>query len=99
MKFKRRNEADVTRVMWKTWGEVCDYLGGIIGPFNPARQTDKASDTCGEKGPFIEFTVKMANGEDYIVRHGDYIVRENGELNFYRPYQFNELFVISDNEE
>ena len=50
------------------------FLGDIIGPHNPGRSVETASDTCGEVGPFIELTIPTLEG-NHTARHGDWIIR------------------------
>lgn len=85
-KFRKKPvEIEAVQLRWTTWGEVCDFLGDIIGPHNPGRDCSEPSDTCGELGfqkldgspagnGYIELTIPTLEG-DMIARHGDWIIR------------------------
>lgn len=67
---------EAVQLRWTTWNEMCDFLGGIVSPSNPARSIDitGVSDDCGEVGPYIELTIPTLEG-DHIASHGDWIVK------------------------
>jgi len=66
---------EAVQLRWSTWGEVCDFLEGIVNPDNPARGVKTFSDTCGETGPeYIELTIPTLEG-NHIAKHGDYIIK------------------------
>ncbi len=83
-KFRKRPvEIEAVQLSWKTWGDVCAFVGSVISPENPARNVDTFTDTCGEVGPYIELTVRTIHGEEAIVRHGDWIIPEPQAGRFY----------------
>ena len=65
---------EAVRLTWQTWNEVCEFLGSIVSPGNPGRDTAEASDTCGETPPFIELTIPTPEG-DHLAKHGDWIIK------------------------
>ncbi len=69
---------EAVQLNWRNWGEVCDFLGGIIGPHNPGRSSAEHSDTCGEETngdcQWIEITIPTLEG-DHIAKHGDWIIK------------------------
>lgn len=66
---------EAVRLQWATWNDVCEFLGDIISPANPARPTKEFSDTCGEPGPdYIELTIPTLEG-NHLARHGDWIIK------------------------
>lgn len=65
---------EAVQLKWETWGEICDFVGDIVTPENPARSVDDCSDTCGEAPPFIEMTIPTLEG-NHIAKHGDYIIK------------------------
>lgn len=69
---------EAVQLNWKNWCLVCDLLGDIISPANPARSVDEYSDTCGEETnsdcKWIELTIPTLEGE-HIARHGDWIIK------------------------
>jgi len=73
-KYKKKPvQIFAVQLKWSTWNEVCDFLGDIISPINPARSVDTFSDTCGEQGPpWIELTIPPL---DHIAKHGDFIIK------------------------
>jgi len=71
---------EAVQLRWTTWNEMCDLLGEIINPGNPARYVDTFSDTCGEVGPYVELTIPTLEG-NHLARHGDFIIKGvKGEL-------------------
>lgn len=74
---------EAVQLSWKTWNDVCAFLGNVISPENPARSVETFADSCGETGPFIELTVRTIHGEEAIVRHGDWIIPEPMAGRFY----------------
>ena len=66
---------EAVQLNWRTWNEMCDFLGDIISSDNPARGSEDYSDTCGEDGPtYIELTIPTLEG-DHIAKHGDFIIK------------------------
>lgn len=66
---------EAVQLNWANWGEVCDFLGGIISDANPGRNVDTYSDDCGEvSGPWIEITIPTLEG-DHTAKHGDWIIK------------------------
>jgi len=74
-KFRKKPVViEAVQLSWKTWSDVCEHLGDIISPENPARNVDDYSDTCSEQQPFIELTIPTLEG-DHTAKHGDWIIR------------------------
>jgi thiol-disulfide isomerase/thioredoxin len=77
-KFRKKPVViEAVQLRWTTWCEVCEFLGDIISPANPAREipAEQASDTCGEVGSFfIALTIPTLEG-DHTALHGDWIIR------------------------
>lgn len=66
---------EAVQLTWANWSKVCEFLGGIISPENPARTVPDFSDTTGELGPsYIELTIPTLEG-NHIVKHGDFIIK------------------------
>jgi hypothetical protein len=66
---------EAVQLRWTEWSAVCELLGSVISPENPARSVETFSDTCGEQGPpWIELTIPTLEGE-HVARHGDWIIR------------------------
>ena len=67
---------EAMQLCWRNWGEVCDFLDGIVSESNPGRDVAIYSDTCGENGTstYIELTIPTLEGE-MTARHGDYIIK------------------------
>jgi len=84
---------EAVQLKWTTWDEMCDFLGDIISPDNPARHTENYSDTCGEQGPpWIELTIPTLEG-DHVAKHGDYIIKGiKGEFYPCKPDIFDETY-------
>lgn len=84
-KFRKKPVVvEAVQLRWTTWNEVCDFLGGIVSPDNPAREVATYSDTCGEQGPgYIEIDVPTIHGDMATVRHGDWIIAEPVPGRFY----------------
>ena len=61
------------QLSWANWGDVCDFLGGIVSEDNPGRNTESFSHKCGEEAPFIELTIPTLEG-DHTASHGDFII-------------------------
>jgi hypothetical protein len=80
-KFRKKPvEIEAVQVSWKTWNEVCAFVGDVISAKNPARSATGFSETCGELAPYIEFTIPTLEG-DMIAKHGDWIIKGvKGEL-------------------
>ena len=64
---------EAVQLNWRNWGALCEFLGDMIDEENPAR-LGKASDTCGEVGPYINLTIPTLEG-DHLALHGDWIIR------------------------
>jgi hypothetical protein len=81
MRYRKRPVViEAVQLTWKTWGDVCEFVGDVISTDNPARSVDGFSDACGEIGPYIELTIPTLEG-DHVARHGDWIIRGvKGEL-------------------
>jgi hypothetical protein len=96
MKAKKKPvEIEYLQLRWTTWNEMCDFLGDIISPENPARSVETFSDTCGEEGPpWIELTIPTLEG-NHIAKHGDYIIKGvNGEFYPCKPDIFIKTYDI-----
>ena len=81
-RFRRRPVlVEAMQLSWETWGEICVFLGGALGPRNPARQIDKyAEDGKTIVSSSIQITIPTLEG-NYIVNHGDWIIKDlNGKL-------------------
>lgn len=94
-KFRKKPVViEAVQLRWRTWNEVCDFLGSIISEANPARNSDTASDTCGEQGPFIELTIPTLEGA-HTARHGDWIIKGvKGEFYPCRPDIFAATYEL-----
>lgn len=89
---KKPVQIEAVQLSWKTWNEVCEFLGPIINSDNPARSVDTFSDACGEKGPYIELTIPTLEG-DHTARHGDWIIKGvNGEFYPCKPDIFAKTY-------
>lgn len=85
---------EAVQLRWATWSEMCDFLGGIINPENPGRNTDDYSDTCGESVPYIELTIPTLEG-NHIAKHGDWIIKGvNGEFYPCKPDIFEKTYEL-----
>jgi hypothetical protein len=88
---------DVVQLSWANWDDVCDFLGDIIGPHNPAFEIrpDEVSDTCREHGPaFIGLNIPTPQGKIRVM-HGDYIIKEaSGKLYSCKPDIFDDKYEI-----
>lgn len=94
---KKPVEIEAVQLTWKNWNAICDFLGDIISPSNPGRNTEVYSDTCGEQGPYIELSIPTAEGV-MIAKHGDWIIKGiKGEFYPCKPNIFSESYspVIS----
>ncbi len=94
MKFRKKPVViEAVRLTWKTWGEICDFLGDIVSPENPARSVETYSDKCGEVGPvFIELTIPTLEG-GMTAKHGDWIIRGvKGEIYPCKPDIFDATY-------
>lgn len=91
---KRPVEIEAIQLNWKNWGDVCDFLGDTISPSNPGRSVDGFTDSCEEVAPYIELTVTTIHGEEAVIRHGDWIVREPAPGRFYpiKPDIFDKTY-------
>lgn len=75
MKFRKKPVViEAVQLRWTNWNELCDFMGGIISPDNPARSVETFSDSCGEVGPYIELTIPTLEG-DHTAKHGDWIIK------------------------
>lgn len=79
---------DAVQLRWATWGDVHSFLGDAFLAENPQGATaipaSEASDTCGDPGPdYISLNVRTVHGEIVVVRHGDWIIREDRPGRFY----------------
>ena len=92
---KRPVEVEAVQLNWKNWQDVCELLGGIISPENPARSVDTFSDRCGEVGPqWIELTIPTLEG-NHIAKHGDWIIRGvHGEFYPCKPDIFEKTYEV-----
>lgn len=90
---KRPVEIEAVQLRWSTWGEVCDFLEGIVSEKNPGRYCDDPSDACGEPGPeYIELNIPMLEG-DHLAKHGDYIIKGvRGEFYPIKEHIFRETY-------
>lgn len=94
MKFRKKPVViEAVQLRWTNWDAICDFLGGIIGPHNPGRDSDTYSDKCGEVGPtWIELTIPTLEGE-HIAKHGDWIIKGvNGEFYPCKPDIFEKTY-------
>ena len=75
-KFRKKPVViEAVQLNWRNWNDVCDFLGGVIGPHNPGRSAHDFSDTCGEEGEsWIEVTIPTLEG-DHTAKHGDWIIK------------------------
>lgn len=74
-KFRKKPVViEAVQLRWTTWNELCDFTGDIVSIANPARNSDDASDTCGESAPYIELTIPTLEG-NHIAKHGDWIIK------------------------
>lgn len=100
MKFRKKPVViEAVQLNWKGWNAVCELLGDIISPANPARSVATYSDTCGEPGPpWIELTVPTLEG-DMVARHGDWLIRGvNGEVYPCKPDIFAKTYEPCETE-
>jgi len=85
-------EVEAVQLTWKTWSDICDFLGDIVSPANPGRNTEEYSDTCEEQGPYIELSIPTLEGE-MIAKHGDWIIKGvNGEFYPCKPDIFQKSY-------
>jgi len=79
---------EAVQLRWTTWSEMCDFLGDIISPENPARNATGYADSCGEVGPeYIELDVPTISGT-VTVRHGEWIIKCPEGLYVCNPHLF-----------
>lgn len=84
MRFRKKPVViEAVQLTWRTWGDVCDFLGDAISPASPARFSDAPSDACGELSPYIELDVTTVHGDKATVRHGDWIIPDGKPGTFY----------------
>ena len=98
MRFRKKPVViEAVQLRWSTWNEMCDFLGGIIGPDNPGRSVSTYSDTCGEDpggdpAAWIELDIPTMEGL-MVARHGDWIIKGvQGEFYPCRPDIFEETY-------
>lgn len=65
---------EAVQLSWKNWGDLADFMPGIISENNPGRLSDEYSDTCGEPPQYIEITIPTLEG-NHIAKHGDWIIK------------------------
>lgn len=97
-KFRKKPVViEAVQLRWTTWCDVCEFLGDIISPENPARNVETFSDTCGEIGPhYIELTIPTLEGP-HIARHGDWIIKGvKGEFYPCKPDIFAATYEPAD---
>jgi hypothetical protein len=90
-------EIEAVQLNWANWNDVCDFLGDIVGPHNPAFEIrpDEVSDTCREHGPaYIGLNIPTLEGKMRAV-HGDYIIKGvNQEFYPCKPDIFDKTYEI-----
>ena len=94
MKFRKKPVViEAVQLTWKTWNDVCDFLGDIISEENPGRNVETFSDTCGESGPpWIEITIPTLEG-NHTAKHGDWIIKGvHGEFYPCKPDIFDATY-------
>jgi len=86
---------EAEQLKWSNWNRICEFLGDIISPENPARYSQECSDTCGEIGPpWIEVTIPTLEG-NHIAKHGDWIIKGvKGEFYPCKPDIFDMTYDI-----
>ena len=85
-------EIEAIQLNWKNWDEIKNFTGDMISEKNPGRVSDKCSESCGEKWPFIEISVLTLEGE-HIAKHGDFIIKGvNGEFYPCKPDIFRKTY-------
>ena len=96
-KFRKKPVViDAVQLSWKTWSEVCEFVGDDVSPDNPARNVATFSETCGEQEPFIELTIPTLEG-DHVAKHGDWIIRGvNNELYPCKPDIFRKTYEAAE---
>src|SRR3990167_942337 len=90
---KKSVTIEAVYLSWGTWSSVCDVVGDVISPENPARSVETFSDTCGEPGPmYIEFDIPTLEGV-HTAKHGDWIIKGvKGELHLCKPDIFEATY-------
>lgn len=88
IQYFKKKPVKITAVQlsWRTWSQVCEFLGDVISEDNPGYNIplEEVSDTCGEQGPeYIAVKVITTHGEEAIVRHGDWIIPDSKPGTFY----------------
>lgn len=93
MRYRKKPvTVEAVRLSWRTWNEVCGFVGHIVNPARPARYADDCSDDCGESGPYIELDIPTSEGTMRAM-HGDWIIRgTKGELYPCKPDVFAEVY-------
>jgi hypothetical protein len=76
MKFRKKPVVvEAVQLNWRNWNEVCDFVGSIVSPANPAHMVAHFSDACGEPGPeYIELDIPTKEGV-MTAKHGDWIIK------------------------
>jgi hypothetical protein len=92
---KKSTTVEAVQLTWRTWCELCDFLGDIISPENPGRNTNNYSDTCGEQGGYIEITIPSTSGKT-IVKHGEFIIKDDDQLYVCDPDIFRKTYEYID---
>lgn len=65
---------EAIQLNWKNWNHICEFVGDIISPSNPARQVESYSDACEEVAGYIELSIPTKEGI-MIAKHGDWIIK------------------------
>lgn len=96
-KFRKKPVViEAVQLCWHNWQIVCEFLGDIISPANPARNTEEYSDQCGEQRPFIELTIPTLEGA-HVAKHGDWIIKGvKGEFYPCKPDIFEATYEPAD---
>lgn len=100
-KFRKKPVViEAVQLNWRNWGAVCDFLGGIVSPSNPARSVSDYSDSCGEpttaEAGWIELTIPTLEG-DHVAKHGDWIIKGvKGEFYPCKPDIFAATYEPAD---
>lgn len=80
---------EAVQLTWETWGELCDFLGGIVSESNPGRYENNDPTT-----QRIELTIPTLEG-DHLARHGDYIIKGiKGEFYPCKPDIFEATYEL-----
>lgn len=100
--FKRKPTViRAVQLTWKTWSEVCGFVGDLISEDNPGFfiTADEASDTCGENdgeggAQYIGLKLPTMHGDLAVFRHGDWIIPDGKPRTFYpcKPEVFDATY-------